>query len=101
MHVVRRFPPSDAEAAAEVCNERTDQCVVHKVAGDTAVASVVRCEHDLLLVILSVMARLQIWQNAYPKEAQEDGGGNVPLNVQEVGKTSKQCEVAQRLPGIC
>lgn len=59
MHVVRRFPPSDAEAAAEVCNERTDQCVVHEVAGDTAVASVVRCEHDLLLVILSVMARLQ------------------------------------------
>lgn len=47
--VVRRLPPADGQAAAEVGDEGADQSVDYEVTRYTAVAGVVRGEHDLLL----------------------------------------------------
>lgn len=49
VYVVRRLPPPNAEAAAEVGNEGADEGVGDKVACDATVAGVMRCEHYLLL----------------------------------------------------
>ena len=49
VHVVRRLPPADGQAAAEVGDEGADQSVDYKVARYTAMAGVVRGEHNLLL----------------------------------------------------
>ena len=46
--VVRGFPPADGETAAEICDEGANQCVHDEIAGYTAMACIVGCEHDLL-----------------------------------------------------
>lgn len=49
VHVVAGFPPADAEAAAKVCDESTNESIGNKVSCDSAVTSIMGCEHDLLL----------------------------------------------------
>ena len=48
--VVATLPPADGETAAEVGDEHADEGVGDEVVGDASMASVVRCEHDLVLV---------------------------------------------------
>jgi hypothetical protein len=49
VHVVRTLPPADGQATAEVGDECANQCIRNKVASDSSVASIMSCEHDLLL----------------------------------------------------
>lgn len=47
--VVRRFPPANGEAAAEVGDESADEGIDYEVASYPAVAGVMGGEHNLLL----------------------------------------------------
>lgn len=47
---MRGFPPTDAEAAAEVGYEGSDERIDYEVRGNTHVSRVVSREHDLLLL---------------------------------------------------
>lgn len=49
MHIVTALPPADRQAAAEVGNEETDQCIDPEDVCDGTVTSIVGGEHDLLL----------------------------------------------------
>jgi hypothetical protein len=49
VHVVTALPPADRQAAAEVGNEETNQCIDPKDVCDGSVASIMGSEHDLLL----------------------------------------------------
>lgn len=74
MYVVRGFPPSNAEAAAKVCDEGTNECVGNEIACDTSMTGIVRCEHDLLLRGKISVIKIPRVRATYPKQAQKYGG---------------------------
>jgi hypothetical protein len=47
--VVAALPPSDGQATAKVGDEDTNEGIDDEVVGDGTMASVVSCEHDLML----------------------------------------------------
>jgi hypothetical protein len=81
--VVTGLPPADAETAAKVCDESANEGVGDKVAGNSTMAGVMCCEHDLL-----------------PEKTKEDGRCHVPLDVEETTEGGKEKTVSDRLFGI-
>ena len=48
MHIMTAFPPSNRQTTNKVANEDADQRIDNVVVCDSAMSSVVCCEHDLL-----------------------------------------------------
>ena len=57
VNVVAALPPSDGQTTAEVSNKGTDEGVDDEVLGNGTVASIVRSEHDLMLMMLDLYNR--------------------------------------------
>lgn len=70
VHVVRALPPANRKSAAEIGDESANDCVNDKVARDSAMSSVMRGEHDLLLEFMSVGGQVMYRSpHTYPKHA--------------------------------
>lgn len=101
VHIVAALPPSNRQATAEVADEDTDQRVYHEVVGDSSVAGVMCCEHDLLLYCdTSARTAIATSKVSYPEASEKASRRGIQSVLQADDEQCEENTVSGELFGI-